>query len=90
MNTEELIEQLHQTNAAERQKERMKHIQFRPWLLTVPVAAAAVILLLLLPKQGEAKPQATTGTQVYCNSSCNPDDVMALIQEDITHIHKNL
>ena len=89
MNTEELIELLHQSHAAERQKERIKHILFRPWWLAVP-AAAAVILLLLLPKQGEAKPQATTGTQVYCNSSCNPDDVMALIQEDITHIQQNL
>ncbi|MBR4715125.1 MAG: hypothetical protein IKP34_03020 [Bacteroidales bacterium] len=89
MNTEELIELLHQSHAAERQKEKTKHLQFRPWWLAVP-AAAAVILLLLLPKQGEAKPQATTGTQVYCNSSCNPDDVMALIQEDITHIQQNL
>ena len=90
MNTEELIEQLHETNAAERQKEQTKHILFQPWLLTVPVAAAAVILLLLLPKQGEAKPQTTTGTQVYCNSSCSPDDVMVLIREDITHIQQNL
>ncbi len=85
MNTEELIEQLHQTNAAERQKERMKHIQFRPWWLAVP-AAAAVILLILLPTHSIAEPKPVTGLHVYCNNNCRQDDALELIRHNISEI----
>ena len=85
MNTEEFIEQLHQTNAAERQKERMKHIKFRPWWLAVP-AAAALLLMILLPTHSIAKPKPVTGLHVYCNNNCQKDDALEIIRQNISEI----
>lgn len=85
MNTEELIEQLHQTNAAERQKERTKHIQFRPWWLAVP-AAAALLLMILLPTHSIAEPKPVTGLHVYCNNNCQKDDALEIIRQNISEI----
>lgn len=88
MNTDELIEQIHSENAA------LRHTERRPgrrpvWHLVVPAAAAAAVLLLaLLPR--ESKVQAAVPTPgIYCNSQCNPDDVLALIDNNINHI-KNI
>ncbi len=89
MNTEELIEKLHQTNAEERQKERMKHISFRPWWLAVP-AAAAVILLILLPTHSIAEPKPVTGLHVYCNNNCKQDDALELIRQNISEIQTTI
>lgn len=85
MNIEELIEQLHQTNAAERQKERMKHIKFRPWWLAVP-AAAALLLMILLPTHSIAEPKPVTGLHVYCNNNCQKDDALEIIRQNISEI----
>ncbi|MBP5190921.1 MAG: hypothetical protein J6031_08440 [Bacteroidales bacterium] len=85
MNTEELIERLHQSNAAERQKERMKHIQFRPWWLAVP-AAAALLLMILLPTHSIAEPKPVTGLHVYCNNNCQKDDALEIIRQNISEI----
>ncbi len=85
MNTDELIEQLHKTNATERQKERVKHIRFQPWWLAVP-AAAALILMILLPTHSLAEQKPTTGLHVYCNNNCQKEDALSIIQQNINEI----
>ena len=82
MNTDHLIEELHSANA---QRWRGEHKAAPPrlkWrLLALPVAAAA-LLLVLLPR--EKKEQAAIG--IYCNSQCTPDEVLALMDNNINHI----
>ena len=46
---------------------------------------AAVLLIVFLPRGNEAQ-AAAPAPGVYCNSQCNPDDVMALIGNQIDHI----
>lgn len=88
MNTDELIESIHTANAERRLAE---HESPRPavrrlsWAWALPLPAAAVLLLLLLTR-GNAAQAATPAPGVYCNSQCNPDDVMALIDNQINHI----
>ena len=85
MNTDQLIEQIHSVNAVQREQEHCRPHR-TAWRIAIPtVAAAAVLLVVLLPRHNEA--QAATATAgVYCNSQCNPDDVMALIDNNINHI----
>lgn len=86
MNTDELIEQIHATNIQRRLNEHSK-TRRTVWRITIPAAAAvaAVLLIVLLPRGN--KVQAATPTPgIYCNSQCNPDDVMALIDNNINHI----
>lgn len=88
MSTNELIEQIHRENAMLRRAEhnplplkRKKVI----WSIAAPAAAAAAILLIvLLPRNNEV--QAAVPTGIYCNSQCNPDDVLTLIDNNIDHI----
>ena len=89
MNIDELIEQLHQTNATERQEERMKHIHFRPWWLAIP-AAAAVVLLIILPLHGNSKEQQPPSVRVYCNNSCQHDDAMEILRQNIIDIKSSM
>lgn len=91
MNTDNLIEQIHAANALRRKEHGGRKTEDRArrsvWRITIPVvsAAAAVLLVLLLPRTNEA--QAATPTPgIYCNSQCSPDDVMALIDNNINHI----
>lgn len=52
----------------------------------LPAAAlAAVLLIVFLPRSNEAQ-ASTPAPGIYCNSQCNPDDVMALIGNNINHI----
>lgn len=87
MNTDELIEQIHASNE---QRRRNEHRRTRRivWNITIPAAAAAIaaiLLIVLLPRGNEV--QASTSTPgIYCNSQCDPDDVMALIDNNIKHI----
>ena len=82
MNTDELIESIHITNAVRRNSEHRANRR-AVWRIAVPaVAAAAVLLLVLWPH--DSKVQAA----VPCNSQCNPDDVMALIDNNINHIRE--
>lgn len=85
MNTDELIEQIHAANAECRGGERRRTRRLA-WRIALPssIAAAAVLLLLLWPRGNDAQAAAQAG--VYCNSQCNPDDVMALIDDNINHI----
>ena len=84
MNTDELIEQIHEANALRRAAESHVHKK-RLWSIAVPaVAAAAILLLVFLPRGNEVQAAATTG--IYCNSQCSPEDVIALIDNNINHI----
>lgn len=85
MNTDELIEQIHFANVERRQIERRINRNLT-WHIAVSAAAvAAILLIVLLPHDKEV--QAATSTPgIYCNSQCNPDDVMALIDNNINHI----
>ncbi len=87
MNTDELIESIHITNAVRRNSEHRANRR-AVWRIAVPaVAAAAVLLLVLWPH--DSKVQAAVPEQgIYCNSQCNPDDVMALIDNNINHIRE--
>ena len=89
MNTDDLIEKIHSENITLRQSEHCGAP--RPavrvaWRIVVPaVATAAILLIVLLPRGNEA--QAAVATPgIYCNSQCNPDDVLALIDNNINHI----
>ena len=86
MNTDELIEQIHAANAQRRLDERhwTRRIAWRIAVPTAAVAAAAVLLIILMPHGNTV--QAATSTGIYCNSQCNPDDVIALIDSNINHI----
>lgn len=84
MNTDELIEKIHSENALLRRAEHSIASR-KAWRVIVPIAAAAAILLIvLLPRNNEV--QAAVPTGIYCNSQCNPDDVLNLIDNNIDHI----
>jgi len=86
MNTDELIEQIHTENALLRRTEY--HTSDRKtWRIIVPAAAvaAAILLVVLLPRGNEVQAAVPT-PGIYCNSQCNPDDVLALIDNNIDHI----
>ena len=88
MNTEHLIEQIHAVNA-QRRKEEHHRTRRIAWRIAIPTAAAtaaaAVLLIVLLPRGNEVQ-AATSSPGIYCNSQCNPDDVIALIENNINHI----
>lgn len=94
MNTDELIEKIHSENATLRRAEH--HAPQRSavriaWRIAIPVAAAAAILLIVLLPRGKADVGTSGNTTyasagIYCNSQCNPDDVLALIDNNINHI----
>ena len=84
MNTEQLIEQIHAVNAQKR-KEEHRRTRRIVWRVTIPAAAVAAILLIVLLPRGN-KIQAATPSGIYCNTQCNPDDVIALIDNNINHI----
>lgn len=89
MNTDNLIEQIHSANAVRLQQEHHKSRRIA-WRVSIPaaVAVAAILLIVLLPKGN--KVQATSiDLGIYCNNQCNPNDVMALIDNNINHI-KNI
>ncbi|MBP5677336.1 MAG: hypothetical protein K6E93_02800 [Bacteroidales bacterium] len=85
MNTDELIERIHTANAQRRQEEHRK-TRHLVWHITIPAAAAAaaILLIVLLPHDKTATAAIPSG--IYCNSQCNPDDVIALIDNNINHI----
>jgi len=86
MNSDELIERIHNNNAVRLNSER-RTVRRAVWRIAVPsiAAAAAVLLLVLWPR--DSKVQAAVSTPgIYCNSHCNPDDVLALIDNNINHI----
>ena len=86
MNTEQLIEQIHTINVQKRKEERPRSRR-NVWRIAIPTAAAAVaaVLIIVLMPHGNTA-QAATSTGIYCNSQCNPDDVIALIDNNINHI----
>jgi anti-sigma-K factor RskA len=86
MNTEQLIEQIHTVNAQRRKEEyhRTRRIVWRIAISTAAAAVAAVLLIVLMPHGNTV--QAATSTGIYCNTQCNPDDVIALIDNNINHI----
>ena len=86
MNTEQLIEQIHAVNAQRRKEEHLRTRRIA-WRIAIPTAAAAaaVLLIVLLPRGNEVQ-AATSSPGIYCNSQCNPDDVIALIDNNINHI----
>ncbi len=87
MNIEQLIESIHEENARRRQAERKaQSVKWRVGRIALPAAAvAAVLLIVFLPRAGEVH-ATTPAPGIYCNSQCNPDDVMALIDNNINHI----
>lgn len=85
MNTDELIEQIHCENAALRRTEHRTSGR-KAWRVIVPAAAAAAILLVVLLPRGNEAQAAVATLGIYCNSQCNPDDVLALIDNNINHI----
>ncbi|MBR6291990.1 MAG: hypothetical protein IKR33_04225 [Bacteroidales bacterium] len=85
MNTDNLIEQIHSANAMRRAREHSSSHRIA-WRIAVPVAAAAAMLLFILLPKGNDVQAASNDLGIYCNSQCNPDDVMALIDNNINHI----
>ena len=85
MNTEHLIEQIHAVNAQKR-KEEHRRTRRIVWRVTIPAAAVAAILLIVLLPRGNKIQAATPSPGIYCNSQCNPDDVISLIDNNINHI----
>ena len=86
MNTDELIEQIHTSNV-QRRKNEHRRTQRIAWRIAIPtVAAAAAVLLIVLMPHGNTVQAATPSSGIYCNSQCNPDDVIALIDNNINHI----
>lgn len=90
MNIDEMIETIHNANASvrlmeHRKRERRRVVRWVAPAAPAAVAAAAVALLVVLPR-GNAAQAAPAVAGVYCNSQCNPDDVMALIDNQINHI----
>ena len=96
MNTDELIERIHNENATLRRAEHRvpRRLAVRIALrIAVPAAAVAAILLIVLLPREKADVEASGNTTyasagIYCNSQCNPDDVLALIDNNINHIKK--
>ena len=103
MNSDELIERIHNENATLRRTEhhathnhskesRRKGDACRlavrvAWRIAIPAAAAAAILLIvLLPRERTSDNTTYASAGIYCNSQCNPDDVLALIDNNINHI----
>lgn len=84
MNTDELIEEIHTSNVQRRKNEHRRTRRI-VWRVTIPAAAVAAILLIVLLPRGN-KIQAATPSGIYCNTQCNPDDVIALIDNNINHI----
>ena len=85
MNTDELIEQIHTSNVQRRKNEHRRTRRI-VWRVTIPAAAAAAVLLIVLLPHGNEVQAATPSPGIYCNSQCNPDDVIALIDNNINHI----
>lgn len=85
MNTDELIEQIHVKNAQRRQEEH-RRTRSVVWRIAIPTAAAAAVLLLVLLPRSNNVQAAAPAPGIYCNSECNPDDVIALIDNNIDHI----
>ena len=85
MNTDELIEQIHAANRQRRMSERPR-LHRTAWRIAIPAAAAAAVLLIVFLPRGNAAQAAASAPGIYCNSQCNPDDVMALIENNINHI----
>lgn len=86
MNTDRLIDQLHEANSLHRQQETHHPTppQRRLWM---PAAAAvAVALIAVLPLRHRSSNPLPAAATVYCNSQCSPDDVRALLDENINHI----
>lgn len=90
MNTDELIERIHNENATLRRTEHRvpQRLAVRvAWRIAIPAAAAAAILLIvLLPRERTSGNTTYASAGIYCNSQCNPDDVLALIDNNINHI----
>ena len=90
MNTDELIEQIHTENALLRRTEHRvpQRLAVRvAWRIAIPaVAAAAILLIVLLPRERTSDNTTYASAGIYCNSQCNPDDVLALIDNNINHI----
>ncbi len=85
MDTDKLIDQIHAANAQRRSTEHRRPHR-TVWRIAIPATAAAAVLLVLLLPRGNAAQAAPAVAGVYCNSQCNPDDVMALIDNQINHI----
>ena len=85
MNTDELIERIHAANVQRRRAEHRRPHR-TAWRIAIPAVAAAAVLLILLLPHGKAAQAAAPAPGIYCNSQCNPDDVMALIENNINHI----
>lgn len=87
MNTDHLIEQIHAVNVL-RRKDEHRRTRRIAWRITVPAAAVAAILLIVLLPRNNRVQAASPKIGIYCNSQCNPDDVMDLIDNNINHIRE--
>ena len=98
MNIDHLIESIHEENALRRRAERRlpafgkresgtqaASLRKLGRIILPAAAVAAVLLIVFLPRGNEAQ-AAAPAPGIYCNSQCNPDDVMALIDNNINHI----
>lgn len=85
MNTDELIEHIHDANLQRRMNEHSKTHR-TIWRIAMPAAAVAAIMLIVLLPRGNKVQAAPIESGIYCNSQCNPDDVLALIDNNINHI----
>lgn len=85
MNTDELTERIHAANAQRRSAEHRRQRR-TAWRIAIPAAAAAAVLLVILLPHGNAAQAYAPAPGIYCNSQCNPDDVMDLIGNNIKHI----
>lgn len=84
MNIDEIIDTVHTANRRKWTSTAAGPRQW--WHIAVPAAAAAAVLLLIVWPRGSEVPTTNATAGFYCNSQCNPDDVMALIDNNINHI----
>lgn len=90
----QLIEQIHQSNALQRQRECCpvdsqfpRQPKSHPWRYAAAAAVAVVLLgvgtaLLFRPTQKQyAYTQNASGLRVYCENGCNADDVLSQLNE---------
>ena len=86
MNIENALERMHAANAERRRAEREEKRRVKRPLWMPAAAAAAVALLVAVPMGRKSAAQPLPEAGIWCNSQCSPDEVMALLDENINHI----
>ena len=85
----QLIEEIHTANAAQRASEHSGFVLRRHWGYVAAAAAAAIALILLVPmghNKAYAGTKTTTGITVYAASGTDADQVVREMEEIIREL----